>query len=252
MLRDASNPARMDYLKRFADKEGRVYLSRFYTRYRGKSADEALALIASRTRPTPHRLATVFRSLRPDADQAALRRLPAPLRCPTRVSTRSDIAKLYANYGIEKFNLHDRGYIARIHPLELWLAAYLQQHPGAGRSEVMAASVGERQEVYAWLFKSKRKGVADSRIRILVEEDAFDRLHETWARARLSVPDAGALACHRHRQFGRPPGSAGRVDRRSSSTTACGCRWCGSTACTSPRRRRTRRISSARPRRANG
>jgi cell division protein FtsI/penicillin-binding protein 2 len=47
---------------------------------------------------------------------------------------------------------------------------------------VIAASVDERQEVYAWLYKSKRKGVADNRIRIMAEGEAFERVHEAWAR----------------------------------------------------------------------
>jgi membrane peptidoglycan carboxypeptidase len=62
----------------------------------------------------------------------------------------------------------------------LWLVAYLQQHPAATRTEVMAASTGERQEVYAWLLKSKRKGAADTRIRIMLEEEAFAHLHDDW------------------------------------------------------------------------
>jgi cell division protein FtsI/penicillin-binding protein 2 len=69
-----------------------------------------------------------------------------------------------------------------VHPLELWLVRYLQEHPAASRSEVMSASIDERQEVYAWLFKSKRKGVADNRIRIMVEGEAFKKLHAAWAR----------------------------------------------------------------------
>lgn len=66
--------------------------------------------------------------------------------------------------------------------MELWLGAYLQDHPGASRGEVMAASAQVRREVYQWLFKSKRKGTADSRIRIIAEEDAFRRIHQSWRR----------------------------------------------------------------------
>src|SRR5512132_1035627 len=46
----------------------------------------------------------------------------------------------------------------------------------------MAASIDERQEVYSWLYKSQRKGVADNRIRIMAEGEAFERVHEAWAR----------------------------------------------------------------------
>ena len=161
--------------------EGRVFIDRFYRRYRNRSPDEALALLASRARPVPHRLATVFRSVRPDADFAEFRAFMMN-RLPNDKLDEVDLLKLYNSYGPDKFNLHDRGYIARLHPLELWLVSYLQRRPGASRAEVMAASIDERQEVYAWLFKSKRKGVADNRIRIMVEGEAFKKVHEAWAR----------------------------------------------------------------------
>src|SRR5208282_154064 len=39
---DWENPARQQYLARFADEEGKVYLSRFYAKYRGETSDRAL------------------------------------------------------------------------------------------------------------------------------------------------------------------------------------------------------------------
>ncbi|MEZ5841783.1 MAG: hypothetical protein R3D02_15625 [Hyphomicrobiales bacterium] len=133
ILKNRDHPARADYLRRFADKEGRVFLGRFYARYRGKTPDESLEILANRTRPTAHRLATVFRSVRPDADVDSLARFLRK-RLPRSDLTDGDIAKLYSRYGIDRFSLHDRGYIARLHPLELWLVAYQQQHPAAKRS----------------------------------------------------------------------------------------------------------------------
>jgi hypothetical protein len=76
----------------------------------------------------------------------------------------------------------DQGYIARLHPLELWLVAYLQSHPAAGRSEVIRASANERQEIYRWLFKTHRKNAQDIRIRTLLEVEAFLEIHRVWKR----------------------------------------------------------------------
>lgn len=182
ILADREHPARRDYLEQFADMEGRVFLDRFYRRYRGHSPDETLAMAASRSRPTPHRVATVFRSVRPEADFPEFRAFMKTRFNGATDLDDGDLLKLYNSYGPDKFNLHDRGYIAKVHPLELWLVNYLQRHPGASRSEAMAASAEQRQEVYAWLFKSKRKGAADNRIRIMVEGEAFRELHHAWAR----------------------------------------------------------------------
>jgi membrane peptidoglycan carboxypeptidase len=47
---------------------------------------------------------------------------------------------------------------------------------------VIAASVAERQEVYRWLFKTRHPKAQEKRIRSLVEQEAFARVHEAWKR----------------------------------------------------------------------
>ncbi len=186
ILGDPTHPARQEYLARFADMEGQTFLNQFWRRYAKLSPDEALQAVAARTPPAPHRLATVFRSVRPEA---GLAEFAAFMHAHASTSLDSkDLAELYAGYGPEKFNLHDRGYISRIHPLELWLVNYLQSHPGGRRRDMIDASAETRQEVYQWLFKSKRKGAADSRIRIILEEEAFEQLHQAWARVGYPFP----------------------------------------------------------------
>jgi len=75
-----------------------------------------------------------------------------------------------------------------VHPLELWLVAYLRQHPNAVLSEVLSASTAERQTVYGWLFKTQRRRAQDKRIRSLLELQAFLEIHRSWQ--RLGYPFA--------------------------------------------------------------
>lgn len=186
ILGDPTHPARQEYLARFADMEGQTYLGQFWRRYAKLSPDEALATLAKRTPPAPHRLATVFRSVRPDAGMEEFSQF---VRAYAKVPLdASDLAKLYSGYGVDRFNLHDRGYISKLHPLELWLVAYLQTHPGGSRRDMVDASADVRQEVYQWLFKAKKKRAADTRIRIILEEEAFEQLHQSWARLGYPFP----------------------------------------------------------------
>ncbi|MBM3487689.1 MAG: glycosyl transferase family 51 [Alphaproteobacteria bacterium] len=178
---ESEEDMRRAYLELFADQEGREFLNRFYQSYRGRNPDQVLDLLASRVKPTGPRLATAFRSVRPEAGFDAFvafmkKKLPAPLK------DEDDYVTLFERYGVDRFNLHDRGYIARIHPLELWLAAFLQTHPQATRTEVMNASEDERQEAYAWIFKTRHRRAQDKRIRIIREQEAFEHLHEAWQR----------------------------------------------------------------------
>jgi membrane peptidoglycan carboxypeptidase len=47
---------------------------------------------------------------------------------------------------------------------------------------MLEAAAAVRQESYAWLFKTGSKAKQDKRIRILLEEEAFARIHEAWKR----------------------------------------------------------------------
>ena len=179
LLGDRANPAREPYLIRFADREGRTFLSKFYGELAGLGPDGVLAQLVREVRARPERLAVIHRSLRPQADRATF---AAFLRSALPAASEREADRLYDAYAIDRFSLADRAYIARVHPLKLWLASYLQDNPGATRAAVLEAGAGARQESYAWLFKTRQKSAQDTRIRILLEEDAFVRIHEAWRR----------------------------------------------------------------------
>jgi membrane peptidoglycan carboxypeptidase len=179
LLADAGHPLRRDYLARFADREGSEFLLRFHAELAGLSPDAVLERLAAEMRPTAERLAILLRSVRPDASPAALGEFLAA-RLPDRQVGERELDRLYRNSAAERLSLNDRAYLTRLHPLELWLAFYLQEHAGASRSAVLAASAAERQESYAWLFRTRYKGGQDRRIRSLLEEEAFGHIHAAW------------------------------------------------------------------------
>jgi len=98
----------------------------------------------------------------------------------TEKLTDERLQRLYENYSPGIYDLPDQGFIAKVHPLELWLIGYLLNHPDAKWSEIVKASQFERQEVYSWLFKSKHKGARDGRIRTMLEIEAFLDIHARW------------------------------------------------------------------------
>ena len=181
LLRDAGHPGRRPYLARFADGEGRDFLNRFYDTYRDRTTDEMLTLLAERARPTPDALTVVFRSVRPHAVPDELANF-LRARLPGKHLERGTMEDLHAKYPPNRFSLSDRGHLAGVHPLELWLVGYLWAHPQTSRASVLAASAAARQESYSWLFKTGLKGAQDTRIRIVLEQDAFARIHRRWQR----------------------------------------------------------------------
>src|SRR3954453_23291643 len=93
--------------------------------------------------------------------------------------TEGQLWELYLGSSPDRMALSDRGYVAGVHPMELWLVRYLQDHLGASWEEVLDASAPVRQEAYAWLLNGNRQA-QNKRIRIILEKDAFNRLYDNW------------------------------------------------------------------------
>jgi membrane peptidoglycan carboxypeptidase len=181
LLEDRKDPRRIEYLARFADLEGTEFIRRFFAKYEGNSPDEALDKLLRGTRLTPKRLAVILRSADPLAPLSEFERLLA-LHLPGSRLSAATVGTLYEKYAIDNYSLMDRSYLARVHPLELWLLHHLRRKPGAPLAEVIEASAHERQEVYRWLFRTRHKRAQDRRIRTLLELEAFLEIHRTWQR----------------------------------------------------------------------
>jgi len=184
MYETRTHPARRRYLERFADREGKQFLAKFLPRYRGKTSDEILDRMVEEIRPTPTRMAVIFRAVKPEATIDEFRAWVRRTWPEGLATDRGEMAlrSAYQRYPKTAFDIHDRGYIARVHPLELWLVEYLYNNPAAGWSDLVAASAQERQDVYKWLFNSKSLEGQNNRIRVLVEEEAFQKVHQAWKR----------------------------------------------------------------------
>jgi hypothetical protein len=142
--RDAdAGPARKQYLAKFADTEGRKYLSRFYGKYKGKSSDEALKTLVDGIVPAPVRLAVIYRSIMP---QNGLKEFSSFVKknLPRSELSEKTPIRLYSKYAAGSFSLVDRGFLARVHPLELWTVAYLHGHPAATQAIVLPQALRRR------------------------------------------------------------------------------------------------------------
>lgn len=178
ILHDAEDPRRRAYMARFADDEGSEYMSRYYRKYHGLEPRQAEAKLVAESRRARVPLASVFFMLEPQGSVDELRQflqrwLPAAA---------GQAGKLHAEQGPGRWNLQDRGYLASVHPLELWVAGYLRRHPQASRSETLETGAQARQEAYAWLFKTQNKSKQDRRIREQFEQQAFGVIQRMWAR----------------------------------------------------------------------
>lgn len=183
LLKDDRDPRRQEYLASFADREGTSFLLRFWKKYKNKDTQERLETFLDGMRPTPIRMAAVHRYLLPQASQESFNSFVRSHLTGAKLTeklTDDRLQRLYENYSPGIYDLPDQGFIAKVHPLDLWLMGYLLNHPDAKWSEIVKASQFERQEVYSWLFKSRHKGARDNRIRTMLEIEAFLDIHQRW------------------------------------------------------------------------
>lgn len=193
LMDDPRHPARRTYLAQFADQEGSAYLNKFWSDYKGLEPEAALDKLAKRLRATPDRLSVVFRSALPTAPVEELS-LFLNRHMPAGGPPEAQVKALFDRYNPDNWSLNDRGYIAGVHPLELWLVGYLQDSRQTQRRDMLKDSSASRQESYKWLFSSRSKRAQDTRIGIVLEEEAFNRIHEEWT--RLGYPFGSLIASY--------------------------------------------------------
>jgi membrane peptidoglycan carboxypeptidase len=181
LLDSNSTEQRQAYLSKFAEQEGQVFLGRFFRKYRGLDPRQTTETFFHGFRPVPRRVAAAYLYLEPKADSAAfsvfMREQLGDSSYPLKT-----LSQLRKQHQEENLNLADLGYVAGVHPLELWLVGYLRSHPGAAWSQVKAASRAQIQETYQWLFKTRHKQAQDLRIRGIMEVEAFLEIHHAWQR----------------------------------------------------------------------
>ncbi len=178
---DGEGPARRAYLERFADQEGSVFLGRYIADYANLPQAARIEKLLLQAHKGAVARTVLFRSLMPSSDYASYSgfmrthegRVPVP---------EERLQKLYASYAVDRYSLEDRAYLSGVNPMELWLLAYWQKNPQATVRELMEVSRPLRIASYAWLYKSGKKHAQDTRIRIMLEEDAFAHIQKRWAR----------------------------------------------------------------------
>jgi membrane peptidoglycan carboxypeptidase len=178
---------RRAYLWLFAHSEGSVFLAQAYSRFAALPPDMALARLYANRKPSPKAVSAAIRATDPEVDFTQFSaRLSALL--PEAQLDGDLVAKLYAQSDPTRWPLQDRGYLAKVHPLELWLLGYLREHPRATLAEVLDASRGERLDSYRWLFRSGHRGAQNRRIRTMLEREVFRRIHAQWQTTGYPFP----------------------------------------------------------------
>ncbi len=180
-IQAGSDSLRQEYLTRFADREGTTFVRLFYRKYQGRSGPAVFDALTEERHLGTRRLAWAIRAVAPDADLESFADLIRQ-HAPDEHISDPGLAALYRRADPAGQSLSDLGFLARIHPLELWVASWVLHHPGATLSDVVEESRAARIEVYGWLFHTRRRNAQDERIRTMLEIEAFQGILRRWQR----------------------------------------------------------------------
>ena len=178
-LREGDETVRRAFLDRFAEREGLGYLRTYWHKYRAVAPDDRLDLLADAVPSRRLAQAAAFLSVQPQADFAAFVQFMR-MRLGAAAGTDIILRKLYEQHRKERYSLADQGYLAHLHPLELWLVGHLMAHPEASLKEIVAASLQARRDASRWIMAPRYRHAQDLRIGIVVEVAAFERIAEEW------------------------------------------------------------------------
>lgn len=176
---DRQSALRQHFLAKFADQEGSYFIRRFYEKYRDKRGQDLLSELIFSSRASARHAAVMFRYILSGSTQTDFTNFLVKTFPHAKLSSQT-LLTWYKEYAPEKFNLNDHAYLARVHPLELWLVKHLYDNPYQKLPDILSASDAERQLVYQWLFKTPNTRAQDIRIRSLLEKESFNQIHKQW------------------------------------------------------------------------
>jgi membrane peptidoglycan carboxypeptidase len=179
---------RHEYLVKFTEHEGAEYVRRFYRGYRDRSGHEVFDALLRDRQLTATQIAWAVRAVAPDVSQETFADLIRSYGPEPSVSD-GRVADLHTRTDAVTLPLSDLGHLSRIHPLELWVASHRLHHPGAALGDFLTSSRGALVDVYGWLLRTSRAHAQDTRIRTMLEIEAFQRIHARWRHLRFPFDD---------------------------------------------------------------
>ena len=135
-------------------------------------------------------LAWVYRSVAPEPGLDEFRALLGRWVADAALSD-ARIMVLYDGADPTGFSIADRAHLADVPPLDLWLASYLRDHPGASQQDVFDASSAIRQEIAGVHLPPPGSAERGQWVGAVPETDAFGEIQRAWR--RLGYP-FGSLA----------------------------------------------------------
>lgn len=165
-------------LDRFIEHESGILLAQYFRQLRNIEPENIVDSLAAHTKPTVSRIASLYTNIDPAPTVEGLKAILAKYGLKD-TSTRF-AESVYKKYTSTTFTLSDKAFLANIHPLKLWAASYMATNPNVTFTQLKASSKPFLEDSYKWLRKTSREGARNTRIRQMLEMEAFTFIHSDW------------------------------------------------------------------------
>jgi membrane peptidoglycan carboxypeptidase len=91
-----------------------------------------------------------------------------------------NIATLFKAYKNPRLTAFDYAYLLGLHPLDLWCAEEFYKQPNLSWQDLYRRSSEARRVDTRWLLSARNRRAQDTRLRIRMEKDAFERMTPYW------------------------------------------------------------------------
>lgn len=181
-LQASTQESRKEYLKKFADYEGKKFQYGFWKKMKDKNADSITDHLIAKAKGRRQALAVIYTMFTPERSYEGFASFMQK-HCK-KCLPQEKLEKLYNQHvkpdGTLAFSLKDQGYLAGIHPHELSMAAHLMSPDKPRLAAILKSTEQERQDVYSWLMSPKKTRAQNKAIRILVERAAWKAIEQQW------------------------------------------------------------------------
>ena len=177
VLGNPGNPLRRQMLQEIAEQESLTLLRRAFQSYRGQTQEQIVArLVGTKANPA-RRLAVLFFAWKIGADEPALETW---LKSHKLEVADDNIATLFKAYKNPRLTSFDYAYLLGLHPLDLWCAGEFYKQPNLSWQDLYRRSSEARRVDSRWLLSARNRRAQDTRLRIRMEKDAFERMTPYW------------------------------------------------------------------------
>jgi membrane peptidoglycan carboxypeptidase len=154
----------------------------FWKKYQRKTRSSASTPSSTACAPPRIRMAAVHRYLFPEPARK-LQRLRARPPQGAKITEKLTDERLINVRSLRpgQYDLPDQGFIAKVHPLDLWMMGYLLKNP-APPSRISSRPAVRTPGGLQLAVQEPHKGARDSRIRTMLEIEAFLDIHQRWQR----------------------------------------------------------------------